>query len=93
MSLSVVEFNDAGIRVSDATGVRLSSPGYALVMPNGIEFGELARQQSRLHPLNCFNQFWHRLNLDPFVDRMRMIKSAEEIKIMRESVRLTVRDS
>ncbi len=29
------------------------------------------------------------LNLDPFVDRLRMIKSAEEIKIMRETTRLS----
>jgi Xaa-Pro aminopeptidase len=28
------------------------------------------------------------LNLDPFVDRMRMVKSAEEIRIMRETTRL-----
>lgn len=29
------------------------------------------------------------LNLDPFVDRLRLIKSAEEIKIMRETTRLS----
>src|SRR6185503_12173346 len=28
------------------------------------------------------------LDLDPFVDRLRMIKSAEEIKVMRETTRL-----
>jgi hypothetical protein len=66
MSVRVLELNDAGLRLSDETGVLLSSPGYALVMPRRIEFGESARSQSRLNPLHCFNQFWHRLSLDPF---------------------------
>ncbi|MDP1932895.1 MAG: hypothetical protein Q8L60_15695 [Gammaproteobacteria bacterium] len=66
MTLRVLEFNDVGIRVSDHSGVIASSPGYALVTGQRIEFGERARKQSRLSPLNCFNQFWHKLNLDPF---------------------------
>jgi hypothetical protein len=66
MTLRILEFNDAGLRVSDESGVFLSSPGYALVTPQRIEFGETARRQSRINPLNCFNQFWHRLSLDPF---------------------------
>lgn len=66
MTLHVLEFNDVGIRVSDETGVLLSSPGYALINGKRIEFGEHARKQSRLNPLNCYNQFWHKLSLDPF---------------------------
>ncbi len=66
MSVRVLELNDAGLRLSDESGVLLSSPGYALVMPKRIEFGESARSQSRLNPLHSFNQFWHRLSLDPF---------------------------
>jgi hypothetical protein len=66
MTLRVLEFNDAGIRVSDDKGVLLSSPGYALVSGKRIEFGEHARKQSRLNPLNSYNQFWHKLSLDPF---------------------------
>ena len=66
MTLRVLELNDAGLRLSDESGVLLSSPGYALVLPRGIEFGERARGQSRLNPLQCFNQFWHKLSLDPF---------------------------
>jgi len=66
MSVRVLELNDAGLRLSDESGVLLSSPGYALVMPKRIEFGESARSQSRLNPLHCFNQYWHRLSLDPF---------------------------
>ncbi|MES3006717.1 MAG: hypothetical protein V4751_02995 [Pseudomonadota bacterium] len=66
MTLRVLEFNDVGIRVSDDSGVLFSSPGYALVNGKRIEFGERARQQSRLNPLHCYNQFWHKLNLDAF---------------------------
>lgn len=66
MSLHVLEFNDAGLRLSDASGVLLSSPGYAHVTSKEIEFGESARKQSKVHPLSSFNQFWHKLSLDPF---------------------------
>lgn len=66
MSLRVLEFNDAGLRLSDDSGILLSSPGYALVLPKQIEFGESARSQSRINPLNSYNQFWHKLSLDPF---------------------------
>lgn len=66
MTLHVLELNDAGIRVSDETGVLLASPGYALITQSQIEFGEKARAGSRVNPLNCFNQYWHRLNLDGF---------------------------
>ncbi|MGJ8688598.1 MAG: hypothetical protein ACSHXZ_03680 [Gammaproteobacteria bacterium] len=66
MTLRVLEFNDAGLRLSDDTGVVLSSPGYALVLPQSVEFGESARAQSRLNPLNSHNQFWHKLSVEPF---------------------------
>lgn len=66
MSLHVLEFNDAGLRLSDASGILLSSPGYAYVNAKDIEFGEDARKQSKVYPLNSFNQFWHKLSLDPF---------------------------
>tara|TARA_R110002167_G_scaffold82194_2_gene224343 strand:+ start:929 stop:2329 length:1401 start_codon:yes stop_codon:yes gene_type:complete len=66
MSLHVLEFNDAGLRLSDASGILLSSPGYAHVNAKEVEFGEDARKQSKVYPLSSFNQFWHRLSLDPF---------------------------
>lgn len=66
MSLHVLEFNDAGLRLADTSGILLSSPGYAYVNAKNIEFGESARKQSKVHPLNSFNQFWHKLSLDPF---------------------------
>ncbi len=46
MTLRVLELNDAGLRLSDESGVLLSSPGYALVLPRGIEFGERARARA-----------------------------------------------
>ena len=66
MSLHVLEFNDAGLRLSDENGILLNSPGYAYVNAKEIEFGEDARKQSKVHPLSSFNQFWHKLSLDPF---------------------------
>ncbi len=66
MTLRVLEFNDKGLRLSDDSGVLHCSPGYALVSPQAIEFGDSARSQSRLNPLNSYNQFWHKLSVDPF---------------------------
>tara|TARA_R100001377_G_scaffold10538_2_gene5284 strand:- start:65 stop:1465 length:1401 start_codon:yes stop_codon:yes gene_type:complete len=66
MSLHVLEFNDAGLRLSDASGILLSSPGYAYVDAKEIEFGESARKRSKVYPLSSYNQFWHKLSLDPF---------------------------
>ena len=66
MSLHVLEFNDAGLRLSDASGILLSSPGYAYVNAKEIEFGERARKRSKVYPLSSYNQFWHKLSLDPF---------------------------
>lgn len=66
MSLHVLEFNDVGLRLSDASGMVLNSPGYAHVNGKDIVFGASAREQSKVHPLNSFNQFWHKLSLDPF---------------------------
>lgn len=66
MSLHVLEFNDAGLRLSDASGILLSSPGYAHVNAKEIEFGESARKRSKVYPLSSYNQFWHKLSLDPF---------------------------
>ena len=66
MSLHVLEFNDAGLRLSDASGILLSSPGYAYVNAKEIEFGERARKRSKVNPLSSYNQFWHKLSLDPF---------------------------
>ena len=37
MTLRVLELNDAGLRLSDESGVLLSSPGYALVLPRVAE--------------------------------------------------------
>jgi len=66
MSLHVLELNDAGLRLSNASGILLDSPGYAYVNAKEIEFGEDARKQSKVHPLRSFNQYWHKLSLDPF---------------------------
>ena len=66
MSLHVLEFNDVGLRLSDVNGTLLTSPGYAHVSAKEIAFGEVARKQSKLHPLSSYNQFWHKLSLDSF---------------------------
>lgn len=66
MTLRVLEFNDTGLRLSDASGVIATSPAYALVLAKQLEFGERARALSRINPLHTYNQFWYKLSVDPF---------------------------
>lgn len=65
MSLKVIELNDSAVRVSDAQGLLVSSPGFALVGDKGIQLGEVAERQMRLQPTSSYNRFWHQLSMEP----------------------------
>ncbi|MBS24725.1 MAG: hypothetical protein CMQ28_03685 [Gammaproteobacteria bacterium] len=65
MALNVIELNDRGIKVGDESGIIVQSPGFALVVDDKLEVGEIAEQQARLQPTNSFNKYWHDLNLEP----------------------------
>lgn len=65
MSLKVIEFNDAALKVGDESGILLQSPGFALSQNKKLQLGEVAEQQARVHPTNAYNKFWHDLSMDP----------------------------
>ncbi|GEM_PF-267406 len=65
MTLKVLELNDNGISIGDENGLIFSSPGYAVAIGEDLEFGHDAAGQSKIHPVNSSNEFWHRLSMEP----------------------------
>jgi len=65
MTLKVLELNDNGISIGDENGLIISSPGYAVAIGENLEFGHDAAGQSKIHPVNSSNEFWHRLSMEP----------------------------
>jgi hypothetical protein len=61
----VLELNDTALRLADASGIRASSPGYAVVSERRLLVGDAARREARLDPRHTTSQFWQRLSMDP----------------------------
>ena len=70
MTLKVLELNDNGIAIGDENGLIVSSPGYAVANGGNLEFGHEAAGQSKIHPVNSSNEFWHRLSMEPLARPM-----------------------
>lgn len=64
---AVLQINDANLSFfnGSVTNVYL---GIALSSPSGVLLSEDAWQQCKLQPLNCINQHWLKLSLDPLPD-------------------------
>ena len=58
MSVLVIDINDAGIAVADATGLLAVEPGFAVVDGNRIVTGDEALGLSRLRPRQTSSRFW-----------------------------------
>lgn len=65
MSLAVLELNDAALLLGDASGVRVRSPGFALLAAEAPVLGEAARASARIDPRRTISQFWQRLGTEP----------------------------
>lgn len=63
--ICVIELNDAGVTAADHGGVRLVSPGYAVVNRESIALGQEALAQVRLNPRRSFDRFWNQLDQQP----------------------------
>lgn len=66
MTALVLEINDLEIRVSDEDDTKFLSVGVANVSQGKTQFGEDAVKVGRLDPLNTYDHFWHRLDVEPF---------------------------
>jgi hypothetical protein len=76
MPMLVLECNDAGLRLSDAGGLREHSPGFAALDGAEVVVGEAARRRARLHPQRAHHRYWYLLDqqpLDPPLGRARSV--------------------
>ena len=60
----VLDANDVELTLTRDGEVLYAEPGTALVTPKRAVFGREALAESRLHPRQAHNEFWHRLNAD-----------------------------
>src|SRR5690606_26351055 len=67
--IGIIELNDAGLRVGSLDQPQEllhQSPGLAVLESSGnLLLGAGAMAQTRLHPLQSNNIFWHRLSTEP----------------------------
>lgn len=63
--ICVIEINDAGLTAADQSGVRLVSPGYAVLDGDAIKLGQEALARLRLNPRRSFDRFWDQLDQQP----------------------------
>lgn len=64
MNAHIIELNDSEIRVARDSWIILRSPGFAVVNKTGLHVGEDALRKAYLNPLETFNRYWHKLNLE-----------------------------
>ena len=64
VNAQIIELNDSEIRVAKDAQIILRSPGFAVVNKTGLHVGEEALLKAYLNPLETFNRYWHKLNLD-----------------------------
>ena len=62
MKRCLIEINDAGIRISDASGLLRVSPGFAFLHQGSLLTGEQAAARIRTNPRAGSDRFWHQLN-------------------------------
>ncbi|PCH62628.1 MAG: hypothetical protein COC19_02450 [SAR86 cluster bacterium] len=77
--MKVLEINDLGLRVSDENGVLAISPGFACLNGKSLELGETAQRRSRIDPTNSYNDFWHRLSMDPLAHGTDQVRHFADI--------------
>lgn len=61
----ILELNDSAITLYRDTSVVQRAPGIAVVLEDGVHFGDQALRLSRIHPRQCNQQYFSRLNADP----------------------------
>jgi FHA domain len=75
----VIDINDAGIAVADASGVLAVEPGFAVVDEDRILTGGEALGMARLRPRQTSSRFWSALSLEPGSAGADLKQSAAEL--------------
>ena len=67
MADAILDINDASLGLWRDGERVLASPGYALLDGKDYQFGEAAREKSRLHPRQINHRYWAQLDTEPLV--------------------------
>lgn len=77
--LAAIELNDMGVAVAAGDQIRVVSPGYALLSPQGVLVGRDAYQQSSLEPRRVHRRFWRDLGTDPLTRPVRGARTVADL--------------
>ncbi len=81
-SFTVVDLNDANIRVARDEQVLVRSPGYAVIKDDKIALGSQAARLTRLYPRSSHNDFWYRLGQEAIQSMSKQIRHNADLAYM-----------
>ena len=74
MPTGIIELNDAGIRAGYDGGIKVTSPGYAVLDGRSLFIGNEGQARSRLLPRWTNNRFWNQLGTDPLPQATDLVR-------------------
>lgn len=79
MSATIIELNDATVRVARGVEPLFQSPGYAAMGGGVLEVGAAGYAQHWLTPRHASNRFWHDLNTAPLQQFGKRVRHAGDL--------------
>lgn len=72
----ILDLNDSALAALDGDKLIASEPGFALIEDDRVvSSGDAAARRSKLHPRRTFNDFWHRLSVEPIKGQARLSRA------------------
>lgn len=79
MTLRVLDLNDWQLSLYSGDSLALQLPGFALIEPKNLIFGEQALKEHRRSPLAAHSDHWHRLDSSPVRSRNRSVHTNADL--------------
>lgn len=79
---TIIDLNDANIRVAKGEQILLNSPGYAVIKDDKIAFGSNAEKLTRIYPRNTHDDYWYRLSQDAIQSASNQIRHNADLAYM-----------
>ena len=77
--LKVFDLNDWELSAYSGKTSEVQMPGFALVEPKVLIFGEQALREHRRSPLAAHDSYWHRLDASPLRSRHKNVRSSADL--------------
>ncbi|MBI2800049.1 MAG: hypothetical protein HYX63_07135 [Gammaproteobacteria bacterium] len=82
MSATIIELNDATVRVARGVEPLFQSPGYATTVDGVLAVGAGGYAQHWLRPRHASNRFWHDLNTAPLQQFGKRVRHAGDLAFL-----------